>query len=551
MHDLVIRHGLVVDGTGSEPVIADVAIDGDEIVAVGEVTATGRKEIDASGHIVTPGFIDIHTHLDAQIGWDPMLTPVSWHGVTTALLGNCGVTFAPCKPTDHELLAGMMETVEDIPREAIMTGLSWNWEHYGEYLNELERLNPAINVAGLVGHCAIRYYVMGERGVEEQATPEEKQQMAEIVRDAIKQGAVGFSTSRFLDHYLPDGRHVPGTHAEHEELVEIAKAVGEEDALMQNVTNFGSDFEGEMELIRKEAEQARVLFSHGTGRSSSYGNKVEKMVMAMRDTGLDINAIAIPRSSGFVTGLQAYLPWRGGPWSELQEMNFDDRLSAIADEAFSQRLLEQAREKGPLISADQIYYLGAGDKPEYAGEAKDSLQAVAAAAGEETAETFLRISRETNGRALFTLRFFNQSMEALAEAISSEFCIPSLGDAGAHVSQIMDSGWATFVMTHWHRDTGLFDLPEAVRRLTAAPARIIGLKDRGTLEAGKKADLNVINLDELSERMPEIVHDFPNDAPRFIQKAKGYRATVCNGAVILENDQHTGHRAGSVLRHST
>lgn len=550
MHDLVIRHGLVVDGTGSEPVIADVAIDGDEIVAVGEVTATGRKEIDASGHIVTPGFIDIHTHLDAQIGWDPMLTPVSWHGVTTALLGNCGVTFAPCKPTDHELLAGMMETVEDIPREAIMTGLSWNWEHYGEYLNELERLNPAINVAGLVGHCAIRYYVMGERGVEEQATPEEKQQMAEIVRDAIKQGAVGFSTSRFLGHYLPDGRHVPGTHAEHEELVEIAKAVGEEDALMQNVTNFGSDFEGEMELIRKEAEQARVLFSHGTGRSSSYGNKVEKMVMAMRDTGLDINAIAIPRSSGFVTGLQAYLPWRGGPWSELQEMNFDDRLSAIADEAFSQRLLEQAREKGPLISADQIYYLGAGDKPEYAGEAKDSLQAVAAAAGEETAETFLRISRETNGRALFTLRFFNQSMEALAEAISSEFCIPSLGDAGAHVSQIMDSGWATFVMTHWHRDTGLFDLPEAVRRLTAAPARIIGLKDRGTLEAGKKADLNVINLDELSERMPEIVHDFPNDAPRFIQKAKGYRATVCNGAVILENDQHTGHRAGSVLRHS-
>ena len=550
MHDLVIRHGLVVDGTGSEPVIADVAIDGDEIVAVGEVTATGRKEIDASGHIVTPGFIDIHTHLDAQIGWDPMLTPVSWHGVTTALLGNCGVTFAPCKPTDHELLAGMMETVEDIPREAIMTGLSWNWEHYGEYLNELERLNPAINVAGLVGHCAIRYYVMGERGVEEQATPEEKQQMAEIVRDAIKQGAVGFSTSRFLGHYLPDGRHVPGTHAEHEELVEIAKAVGEEDALMQNVTNFGSDFEGEMELIRKEAEQARVLFSHGTGRSSSYGNKVEKLVMAMRDTGLDINAIAIPRSSGFVTGLQAYLPWRGGPWSELQEMNFDDRLSAIADEAFSQRLLEQAREKGPLISADQIYYLGAGDKPEYAGEAKDSLQAVAAAAGEETAETFLRISRETNGRALFTLRFFNQSMEALAEAISSEFCIPSLGDAGAHVSQIMDSGWATFVMTHWHRDTGLFDLPEAVRRLTAAPARIIGLKDRGTLEAGKKADLNVINLDELSERMPEIVHDFPNDAPRFIQKAKGYRATVCNGAVILENDQHTGHRAGSVLRHS-
>ncbi|MEK9868773.1 MAG: amidohydrolase family protein, partial [Gammaproteobacteria bacterium] len=260
MHDLVIRNGLVVDGTGSEPYVADIAIDGNEIVAVGEVSGSAETEIDASGHIVTPGFVDIHTHLDAQIGWDPMLTPISWHGVTTALLGNCGVTFAPVKSTDRELLAGMMETVEDIPRDAIMTGLSWNWEHYGEYLDELERLNPAINVAGLVGHCALRFYVMGERGVEEQATPEEKQKMAEIVRKAIQDGAVGFSTSRFLGHYLPDGRHVPGTHAEHEELVEIARAVGAENALMQNVTNFGSDFDGEMALIRKEAEQARVLF---------------------------------------------------------------------------------------------------------------------------------------------------------------------------------------------------------------------------------------------------------------------------------------------------
>ena len=550
MHDLVIRNGLVVDGTGSEPYVADIAIDGNEIVAVGEVSGSAEKEIDASGHIVTPGFVDIHTHLDAQIGWDPMLTPISWHGVTTALLGNCGVTFAPVKSTDRELLAGMMETVEDIPRDAIMTGLSWNWEHYGEYLDELERLNPAINVAGLVGHCALRFYVMGERGVEEQATPEEKQKMAEIVRKAIQDGAVGFSTSRFLGHYLPDGRHVPGTHAEHEELVEIARAVGAENALMQNVTNFGSDFDGEMALIRKEAEQARVLFSHGTGRSSSYGDKVEKLIMGMRDQGLDVSAIAIPRASGFVTGLQAYLPWRGGAWSELHDMNFEDRLAAINDPDFCARLLDRAQEKGPLIAADQIFYLGAGDKPEYAGGPDASLQAVSAAAGEAPAETFLRISRETDGRALFTLRFFNQNMDALAEAISSEFCIPSLGDAGAHVSQIMDSGWATFVMTHWHRDTGLFTLPEAVRRLTAVPARIIGLKDRGILEAGKKADLNVIKLEELSERMPEIVYDFPNAAPRFIQQARGYRATVCNGQVILENDQHTGARSGTVLRHS-
>jgi len=550
MHDIVIRNGLVVDGTGTEPVKADIAIDGDTIVAIGEITESGQKEIDAAGHIVTPGFVDVHTHLDAQIGWDPQLTPISWHGVTTALLGNCGVTFAPCKPNDREFLAGMMETVEDIPRDAIMSGLSWNWEHYGEYLDELENLNPAINVAGMIGHCALRYYVMGERSVDEQPTEEEKKEMAEIVRKAVADGAVGFSTSRFLGHYIPDGRHVPGTHAEHDELETIAQVVGEQGALMQNVTNFGGDFDGEMELIRKEAGKARVLFSHGTGRSSSYGNKVEKLIMEMRDNGLDVNAIAIPRSSGFVTGLQAYLPWRGGAWSELFDMDFDARLAAIKDSEFAARLVEQAKEKGPLISEDMIYYLGDGDKPNYVGGPEESLQAVSAANGEHPAETFIRISIETEGKALFTLRFFNQNIDALAEAISSEFCIPSLGDAGAHVSQIMDSGWATFVMTHWHRDTGLFSLPEAVRRLTSAPARIIGLKDRGTLEEGKKADINVIQLDSLSERMPEIVNDFPGGAPRFIQKARGYRATLCNGQVILENDELTGASAGTVLRHA-
>lgn len=550
MHDLVIRNGLVVDGTGADPMAVDIAVDGDKIVAMGESLPRGRQEIDAAGHIVTPGFVDVHTHLDAQIGWDPMLTPISWHGVTTALLGNCGVTFAPCKPNDREFLASMMETVEDIPREAIMSGLSWNWEHYGEYLNELDNLNPAINVAGMIGHCALRYYVMGERSVDEQPTEAEKQEMAEIVKKAVEDGAVGFSTSRFLGHYIPDGRHVPGTHAEHDELVQIASVVGEKGALMQNVTRFASDFDGEMQLLEKEAGKARVLFSHGTGRTSSYGDKVEDRIMAMRDQGMDVNAIAIPRSSGFVTGLQAYLPWRGGPWTELAELGFEERLARIQDSAFVDKLIAQAKEKGPLISADQIFYLGDGDKPDYIGGPKDSLQSMAEGLGEHPVETFIRLSVESGGKGLFTLRFFNQNMDALAKAISSDFCLPSLGDAGAHVSQIMDSGWATFVMTHWHRDTGLFSLPEVVNRLTAAPARIIGLKDRGTLAVGQKADINVINLEALSERMPEIVHDFPGDAPRFTQKAQGYRATVCNGEVILENDQHTGARGGQVLRHA-
>ena len=216
-HDIVIRGGEIVDGTGAEPIRGDLAIDDGVITAVGNVEGSGREEIDATGHMVTPGFVDIHTHLDAQIGWDSKLTSVTWHGVTTALLGNCGVTFAPCKPEDREFLAGMMETVEDIPKHAILTGLPWDWEFYGGYLDSLDTLNPMINVAGLVGHCAIRFYVMGERSVEEPATSDEIKQIAELAARSVREGAIGFSTNRHLGHFLPDGRCIPGTYAHHDD----------------------------------------------------------------------------------------------------------------------------------------------------------------------------------------------------------------------------------------------------------------------------------------------------------------------------------------------
>jgi N-acyl-D-aspartate/D-glutamate deacylase len=226
-HDIVIRGGAIVDGTGAEPIIGDLAIDGGLITQVGGTAGPGRQEIDAAGQIVSPGFIDIHTHLDAQIGWDPLLTPVSWHGVTTVMMGNCGVTFAPCKPEDRATLAGMMETVEDIPQQAILSGLPWDWESYGGYLDALERIRPAINVAGLVGHSAVRFYVMGERAVDGQPTEDEKAQMADLVARSIDEGAVGFSCNRFPAHTLPDGRAIPGTFADHDEVVQIARKVAE------------------------------------------------------------------------------------------------------------------------------------------------------------------------------------------------------------------------------------------------------------------------------------------------------------------------------------
>lgn len=558
-HDLVIRGGTIYDGTGAPPITGDIAVDGDTVTTIGEVSGSGREEIDATDHIVTPGFVDIHTHFDAQIGWDPMLTPVSWHGVTTALMGNCGVTFAPVRADGRELLASMMETVEDIPKDAILTGLPWDWEHYGEYLDSVETMNPAINIAGLVGHCALRYYVMGERAVEEQATPEERREMAEIAGAAVKAGAVGFSTSRILLHHLPDGRHIPGTHAAHEELEEIAQAVGGAGGLMQNVTNLRGDFNGEMDLLAKQARAGggRVLFSIGAGPTNEFGDGICDAVKAMRDDGLDINALTIPRGSGFVTGLQCSLLWRPAPWKRLAKMSFDDRLAAIRDEVLRRELIDSG--KGEILQDyggiwrmtgyDHIVWLGDAERPHYTGGQETSLQAMADAAGEHPVETFLRVSDESDGMALFTVRFFNQNLESLKRMLAQDFVLPGLGDAGAHVSQIMDAGWSTFVLSHWGRDTGFYSLTEAVRRISSAPARILGFSDRGTLTPGLRADINVIDLDRLAERMPRMVHDFPGGAKRFIQRADGYKATVCNGEIILRDDEHTGARPGRVLRH--
>ncbi|MFK7920198.1 MAG: amidohydrolase family protein [Ilumatobacter sp.] len=547
-HDIVIRNGTVLDGTGGEPVSADVGITGDTITTVGTIEESGAREIDAAGKTVTPGFVDIHSHLDAQIGWDPLLTPSSNHGVTTALLGNCGVTFAPCKPDDREMLANMMESVEDIPASAILGGLPWTWESYGEYLDALDALDPAINLTGLVGHCAIRPYVMGERAVGEAPTESELGQIAELAADAVSQGAVGFSTSRILLHFLPDGRYVPGTNAPHEEMVAVAKALGP-GGLTQNVPNFAGDFSGEINLIRKQAEAAggRVLFSTGVSEHPDSGKRMAEIVDQLNNDGLDVTALCIPRPSGLVMGLVNEFYFRGGPWKQLHAMSFEDRLAAIHDKRFVTELVDHVKAKGTKTPASEIFPMGSG-VPRYADGPEMSLQAMADAAGEHPAETFLRIERETDGTALFTVRYFNRNLDAIESLITSNNVLPGLGDAGAHVGQVMDAGWTTFTLRYWARERKAMTMSEAVRRMTSAPARVIGLEDRGVIAPGKRADLNVIDMDNLVESLPSYVHDFPDGGGRLVQTATGYAATICNGTVILENDEHTGARPGSVLR---
>jgi len=374
--------------------------------------------------------------------------------------------------------------------------------------------------------------------------------MAEVVGQAVSEGAVGFSTSRLIGHVLPDGRDVPGTHAKDEELVAIARAVkAAGGGLMQNVLNLSGNFDGELALIRKQAEATgdRVLFSVTAGNSDGSGKKLNAIVDAMRADGLDVSCVAIPRGSGFVVGLVNELPWRAGAWRELAARDFSGRLAALDDAAFCARLVADAASDTHFISRVAMFHLGEGDTPDYVFRAETSIDHLSSVAGERPAETFLRMSRETRGKALFTKLFFNPNLRAVEDLISGGHILPGLGDAGAHVGQVMDSGWCSFVLAHWVRERGLFTAEEAVRRMSSAPARIMGLTDRGRLASGLKADLNVIDLARVSERMPEYVHDFPNGAGRFVQRARGYRATLCNGALVLENDAHTGMRGGRVL----
>ena len=541
--DLVIRNGEIVDGTGEERFHGDVGIKDGFISHVGEVDEKGNREIDAGGNVVSPGFVDLHTHLDAQIGWDPLMTPISWHGVTTALMGNCGVTFAPCRPTDQELLAGMMETVEDIPKQAILTGLSWDWEDYGGYLDAIEKNKPAVNVCGMVGHCAVRFYVMGERAVEEQATEDELKQMADIVGQSIDSGAIGFSTNRYPPHKLPDGRSIPGTFAEPKELVAIANAVGPRNGLMQAV---GADFP----ILKTIADttKGRVLFSYGTGIEDDAGIASAKYLDDLcKDR--DITAITQVRGSGFMFGLQSNLPVPGSTWDELRKMDLDGRIKAINDDATLAKLITEGKGQNTRFPLDNVFYLGNGAVPNYAAGNDQSLASLSKAANEHWVETFLRLSRETDGKALFNFKMFNRNLKALGDLFKSENCFPSLGDAGAHVSQIMDAGWPSFTLAHWVRESGVYSLEEGVRRLTSGPARVLGIGDRGTIAKGMRADINVFDPDTVAERQPELVHDFPGGAPRYIQKSFGYQNTIVNGEVTLEDGELTGERGGNVLRH--
>lgn len=565
-YDLVIRNGRIVDGIGTPAYRGDIGIKGDEIVAMGEVASSGSTEIDAAGDIVSPGFIDLHTHFDAQIGWDPLLTPASWHGVTTALMGNCGVTFAPVRDADKKLLAGMMESVEDIPTHAILTGLAWDWNSYGEYLDSIEKLNPAVNVVGLVGHAAIRFYVMGERAIDQQPTAEEIEQIAKLAGESVRDGAIGFSINRLKAHRMPDGRCIPGTFAEDEEFIAIAKAVGEHGGMLQSVIE-SDPLDVEMALMRKQLKAAgtRMLFSAPWLPGEDGASAYQPAITAMQEEGLNIFGTTQPRAAAFLSGLKTDVLFgfrlKGAAWRELRAMPVEERLAAIQHPDLYARLVEEGKQMeaapsiGHTMSSSRFFlppaktfWMGIEERPNYSAEASRTLGAIAEANDEHPVETWLRLMIESEGEGLFHVRFVNEDYDALPGYMSADWIVPGVGDAGAHVSMIMDAGWTSFFLSYWYRDRGVFSIEEAIQMLTSKQATVLGLNDRGTLAVGMKADINILDIDLVEERQPKRVYDFPGNAPRLIQRAVGYRNTIVNGQVILQNDELTGTRPGRVLR---
>jgi N-acyl-D-amino-acid deacylase len=559
-HDLVIRHGLLIDGTGSPGTVGDLALNGDRITAIGTVEDRGTREIDAEGCIVTPGFVDIHTHLDAQLAWDPIGSSSCWHGVTSVVLGNCGVTFAPCKAEDREQLAKMMESVEDIPADSIMSGLAWDWTSYGEYLSAVERWPKGVNVGGMVGHCAVRVHAMGERGFsEEPASAEDIAAMCALVDEAIGAGALGFSTSRTLLHRVPDGRPVPGTWAGGDELMAIAQVMGRHGrGVFEAAARLGEGASDAYAASQLEADMMADI-SIASGRPLTFGlahtfllddlyRRVLEFVNQGNARGANVRPQTTARGIGILFGLSHRTPFDHSPsWERLRALTLDEKLAVLRDANGRAELVAD----GLGLQGDDFLrhtFVLDDDSLDYRHDPENSIAAVAARRGVSAVEAFIDLSLESNGRVLLNWPFLNQRLDAVEEMLVDTNVVMGLADAGAHVGQIMDASQPTYMLANWGRDLGVFAIEECVRRLTSDTAGLFGLADRGVLRPGAFADVNVIDLNALALTLPEYVHDFPGGAGRYIQGATGYRATIVNGHVSLEEGRHTGDLAGMMLR---
>ena len=581
MYDLKIVGGTIVDGTGSERYSGDVGIKDGTIVAVGKADGAAKETIDASGAIVAPGFVDIHTHYDGQISWDEELAPSSIHGVTTCAMGSCGVGFAPVRPTDHAKLVELMEGVEDIPGTALSEGISWGWESFPEYMDVLDEMPHTIDFLAHVPHDALRVYVMGDRAVAEQAaTDDDIAKMRQLLRQALEAGAVGFSTGRSDNHRSAVGDWTPASEADGKELAGIAKAFeGLGYGVLQAVSDFNvlhgdEHFDAEWGVLEEMlgAADGRPMSVSTMQRDHSpeQWKWILDRAQKANDRGFEVRCQVGARGIGVMLGLQAtFHPFMGFPsYKKISHLPLAERVAAMRNPELRAQMIQETSDPvagdGSMLPPLADYFLSnldmvamrlfrLGEKPNYEPSPTESFGAAAMASGQPVLGLIYDAMLEQDGEALLYFPVYNytgMNLDAVHDMLTHPLALPGLSDGGAHVGTICDASFTTFLMTHWarDRDQGRIPLERIVQMQASDTARFLGLKDRGLLKPGLRADLNIIDFDNLELLHPTMLKDLPAGGQRLMQYAKGYVASLVRGEAIARNGQLTGARPGHLVR---
>ncbi len=567
MHDIVIRGGKIADGTGKTAFTGDVAIEDGCIAAVGGKLGPAKRDIDADGLLVTPGWVDVHTHYDGQAMWDPLLSPSCWHGVTTVMFGNCGVGFAPVKKEHRGALMDLMEGVEEIPNPVLAAGLNWEWESFPEYMNELERRPRAIDVAAQIAHLPLRVHVMGDRAVRrEAATPDDIAEMRRLTIKALQCGAFGFTTSRTDSHKTPDGELVPSRDADDHELLGIGSALGVTGTGAFGMNSDFDDEEFELRWMRKFAkETGRPVWFLLTDRYSDpeRWRRLLKAVHEARAQGLNLSAQMAGRPIGVMMGIGTALnPFTVRPsYKELESLPIEEQRLRLRDPEMRRKILADVPSDAEIAKLAQFRqvvtkrfdkFFVMGNPPDYEPGPEKSVAAIAQREGRTPEEVAYDYILE-DGQYLYfpVVNYVTGDHGPILEMLHDPACLLGLSDGGAHCTSIVDAGVPTYMLTHWARDRQRgpkVPLELLVKRQTSETADFFGLTDRGRLTPGMRADVNVIDFNGLQVRKPEIVHDMPANGRRFIQRVNGYEATICAGTPIFEHGEHTGALPGRLVR---